>query len=439
MPTGPSTDPASPLLAQAGIIRDQLAIIGPAMRPYLVEDDVRPMIGDAVLRLVLAADALLELVSPRADATAPMAAAAGFTPEQVAAVLGVGAKGQARNAYRGRGTREGWDFYPWLHEKATVLKESAMLFAAAWLRDPRSVRVIPEAPVSPKQYLRDELLLELGELQNKATAIFDLLFRDHIAVTGTAPDTAAQGAEAADPDGDGEPDDRAADDEDDNDPRLPWPVIPSLRPFAEDPTVLVKIGLATSPWTADPAAWRAATFEDTLPRMQGALDGTGAPLRVLNVQDTHGADVVLAPGRAEALLWHRWRPVRHELGDRGRFPLPVLAQVEAQVSAWAAERSEFLRLARHGRLVLAVVLRISVDDSSLDGLMRRLVAADAELAALVEAARRDYELALEDILLDVPSPEPRQILLVDLTAEDGADDQGAAGGEDGTADGDAER
>ncbi|MGQ0814236.1 MAG: hypothetical protein ACT4O1_07190 [Gemmatimonadota bacterium] len=268
---------------------------------------------------------------------------------------------------------EGWDFYPWMFEKVTRIKSGAQRLIEHWSTDARAIHLKPDAPMSPRDWIREGIGGAISEIEINAAKVFEALFDDEVTVEDRSEHATPVRRHGE-----------------------PWSIPFLIEP--DDTSIeLVKIGLPSGPWTTAVEDWRLGAFSETLPHVESALLGQRPPIRILNVQVWHGADVIVTASNVQALLWRKWKPVHWDTGDRG-IRQPEAGRVELSVAAWAATRPNLKLLTDMGSLTIAVIKRIAFPAVSLADLAGTPVSSVAELDAEAVIERMAYEAELEQLL-----------------------------------------
>lgn len=140
------------------------------LEPYLVTSDNRPDVALEMLRMLVAADDLLQLAEPDGES--------GEFHGLPAEVVG-GAKEAA--VFR---NYKGWDFQPWFGEKASSVKRGVKRAIEYWEMDPSEVELRPGAPMTPREWVREGIVSGLGAVRGDGEKIFSMTFDDDITVEG---------------------------------------------------------------------------------------------------------------------------------------------------------------------------------------------------------------------------------------------------------------
>jgi hypothetical protein len=135
---------------------------------YLVSTNDRPDIARELLRMLVAADDLLQLAEP------------GQTSGEFHGLSKDDVSGARRAA--AFTNDEGWDFRPWFGEKAANVKRGIKSAIDYWEKDPDAVERRPGTPISPRSWLRDGILSGLAVARRDAQKIFDMTFREEISI-----------------------------------------------------------------------------------------------------------------------------------------------------------------------------------------------------------------------------------------------------------------
>ncbi len=348
----------------AAVLRTELAGLKAEFEAYLRTSEARPNVSESLLRSYVAADLLVEAVQPSRPPHAGFADEFGI-PEE--------AFGPQSPRLKFEGS-EGWDFYPWMHEKVTRIKRSTQRLYELWSLDPRSLKLKLDAPMSPREWIRGGIASALGDLEHNASKVFDVLFADAVTV---AQENQLESLQK-----------RTADE--------PWS-IPFLIPPDAPQIATIKIGLPSAPWTESEQDWRLGAFPEARDQIAVALSGESSTLRIINVHHTHGAEVIVEHGSVAALLWRKWNPPAWDAGDRG-FRRPDTTTIERAIAAWAISRPGLVLLTDIGTLVIAVTLKLEVAVESFSELMRTLIAANSELDILSESEREQYVVEFNALL-----------------------------------------
>ena len=124
-------DRSSKIVRLAGAALDACNTAIEKAKPYLIETDSRPDIGDHLQQIHHAGEKLLLIIEAEGES-----------------------KINSSNAH-------GWDFEPWLHEKSSMIKEGAIDSMRYFQMDPAKVTLTRDAPMTPKQWIHDGILFGL--------------------------------------------------------------------------------------------------------------------------------------------------------------------------------------------------------------------------------------------------------------------------------------
>ncbi len=165
--------------ATAIILTSCKHIEGP-LKDYLLKNDERPEISFDLLRIVTYADDLLQMVQPDK--------VQGEFHGVPACALDTSGKRAIR--FRHNDRPSGWDFAAWYGEKATGIKQGARDLVRYWLMDVKDVTLSEMAPVSPREWLREMILMSYRQVQGYARVVFDEIHKDGLVLeeTYTGPD-----------------------------------------------------------------------------------------------------------------------------------------------------------------------------------------------------------------------------------------------------------
>lgn len=352
---------APELLRNARLVIQQLERVQPEVQAYLMTSEARPPIANELVRLFMATDQLVELVSPSDSPEEGFRAAFGL-PDEV-----IGGKSGSKAEFS---NREGLDFFPWMHQKVTRVRSGLRHLVELWLLDPREVSLRLDAPMSPREWVRDGLLSALSEMEHNVSKIHDIIEENELVVAEIAGERRGSSVPLGRP-----------------------TEIPLLRELGGEAEV-VKIGLRGAAWTDDPAAWAAGAFPETRERIAAALAGESPSLRVLNVQVYDGADVIVEKSRFEAILWKKWNPVYWDAGDRGIRP-PESAELEECMLRWASSQMDLRVTATDGSPVIAAVITTQGKAHDFEQLSGALLSANEALIVSNTKLRAAYIDELE--------------------------------------------
>ena len=147
-------DKSSEIVHLAGVVLDACNAAIEKAKPYPIEVDSRPEIGEYLQVINDAAGTLLQMIEADGES-----------------------KLNSSNVH-------GWDFAPWLHEKSSMIREGAEDSMRYLQMDPAKVSLTRDAPRTAKQWINDGIMFGLETAQKGAQAIFTMTFNDEIAITG---------------------------------------------------------------------------------------------------------------------------------------------------------------------------------------------------------------------------------------------------------------
>ncbi len=75
-----------------------------------------------------------------------------------------------------------WDFRPWYCEKSESIKSGVKLAIQTWEKDISTIKLRPDIPMTPEQYINEGLMMELHRVNRESQKIFDMTFEDKIVV-----------------------------------------------------------------------------------------------------------------------------------------------------------------------------------------------------------------------------------------------------------------
>ena len=134
----------------------------------LVGTDERPDIAVELLRMLVAADDLLQLAEPT-----PTSGEFRGLPKDV--VSGANTAATFRN-------EKGWDFHPWFGEKAASVKTGVKRAIEYWEKNANEVELSPGAPMTPREWVREGILSGLRAVRGDGERIFTMTFDDDITI-----------------------------------------------------------------------------------------------------------------------------------------------------------------------------------------------------------------------------------------------------------------
>lgn len=137
--------------------------IRPYIDSYLRETDARPDIDRHILRILSNSITTLEIFVPSKEGAEYYG-----LPREVCSLTptpNLNIRHIERDAT--------WDFQPWICEKLTRMNTASRQLAHDWLVDIGDVQLKPDAPMSPKEWLRDVIAANLEEVSSNASIIFE--------------------------------------------------------------------------------------------------------------------------------------------------------------------------------------------------------------------------------------------------------------------------
>lgn len=165
-------DLSSYVVHRAATLLEACKAVEAKVEGYLVTTDDRPDLAGEFLKMLMAADDLLQVAEP--DGTS--GEFHGLPKEVVSG---------ARKAAAFQNER-GWDFRPWFAEKASSAKEGVKRAIRYWEMNPDEVTLHPGAPMTPREWVREGILTGLHAVRGDGGKIFSMTFDDSITVQSDA-------------------------------------------------------------------------------------------------------------------------------------------------------------------------------------------------------------------------------------------------------------
>jgi hypothetical protein len=75
-----------------------------------------------------------------------------------------------------------WDFTPWLKEKLNRLETAAQLLIEEWLKELNDIKLRPDAPMTPAEFIRSGISMNFNEVHRMATTIFEELCNNKLQI-----------------------------------------------------------------------------------------------------------------------------------------------------------------------------------------------------------------------------------------------------------------
>ena len=163
-------DISTTLTHKLSAILEDCRRVEPALEAYLKVDETRPNIHFELLRILSNALSAYELLEPDKS------------PGEFHGLPRSACLVEPSSELDIRHTRQDpdWDFRPWLSEKLNRLQTAAKQVVSYWLTDPNSVVLHKEARVTARDWLRQLIALNFGELKQKALTVFEEVCSDRI-------------------------------------------------------------------------------------------------------------------------------------------------------------------------------------------------------------------------------------------------------------------
>lgn len=76
----------------------------------------------------------------------------------------------------------GWDFRPWFLEKASGIKRGLRGLYKYWEEDPAMLKLPESIPLTPEEFIIDEIAFYMEHIKVNAQAIFDMICYDGIII-----------------------------------------------------------------------------------------------------------------------------------------------------------------------------------------------------------------------------------------------------------------
>lgn len=168
----PQDDLSSKVTHTAAAILEACKRIDNAIKPYLVDSDVRPDIAEDLLIILDKSDDLLGLVDPQMDSQDFLG-----VPLDARLILPPGEVQVKHNSH------PDWDFEAWFGEKTSKMKGAAKSFIRQWSCKLEEIALKPGAPMTEREWLKYNLDDYLAELQHNAKAIFEETCYDRLMIT----------------------------------------------------------------------------------------------------------------------------------------------------------------------------------------------------------------------------------------------------------------
>lgn len=150
--------------------------IEPILGAYLKETDERPEISAALLLILSNALGAYELLQPD-----KFAGEFHGLPREACSL-----DGDPAVAIRHLERPAEWDFQPWLLEKLNDMQSAAKCLVKEWLTDLNSIRLKADAPMTPREWLRDGIMMHFHVLQGKAKTVFEEVCSDKLQIQTNA-------------------------------------------------------------------------------------------------------------------------------------------------------------------------------------------------------------------------------------------------------------
>ena len=136
---------------------------------YLLTSDEKPDLIPELFQILNSVDDLMELVNPSKTAGEfhglPKSAITEFS----------------RVLFTHLDKSE-WDFTAWFGEKVSQIKFFSKRLIEHWEMDYREVELRPGTLVTPKEYVRDEIVRNLGNVKTYARLVFDEVVNDRLEI-----------------------------------------------------------------------------------------------------------------------------------------------------------------------------------------------------------------------------------------------------------------
>ena len=137
---------------------------------YLVTSDEKPDLIPELFQILNSVDDLLELVNP----SKTVGEYHGLSRQETTL-------GFSRILFSHLDKPE-WDFTAWFGEKVSQIKFFTKNLIEYWEMDYREVKLGPGALVTPKEYVRDEIVRNLGSIKAYAQLVFDEVLNDRLEI-----------------------------------------------------------------------------------------------------------------------------------------------------------------------------------------------------------------------------------------------------------------